>query len=468
MEPLLRNGLLPLAALVFLASFALGDGYGLLAQLAALMIGCAGVIARDARQGTLLTALACLGLNAYLFQRKIDFASGPSLCNVSDVINCDRVNMSEWSMAFGVPITLFGMAFYAGLALAVLLAGKKQAEVDRISGWFALATIPYSLFLAYISKTIGAFCVVCISIYVGNFLLLWASVRSLRQQGAGLFDGISETLRSNALITIVIVFVAGLIGGQSWFQNATRLPSVPKPEAPGVVADPGKADPAAPPADPLAMFAELYSLPGGNVALSGTEARLGPADARYTVLEYADFGCPHCAMAAQELKELLAAQSDVALLFRPFPLSAACNPLIKQYDPSENPDPSRCYAAWAADCAGKQGKYFDMSSEIFARQSDPGTFAPDGLAFLAKKLELDLPKWEQCMASPETHARIVADAQAGNDAGVEGTPTFFVKGVFGDTWIQVTRGVPALLAILEAHRDGAALPSPQPAAPTPQ
>ena len=76
----------------------------------------------------------------------------------------------------------------------------------------------------------------------------------------------------------------------------------------------------------------------------------GAADAP-VIIQYSDWKCPHCITAAP--KVLSTAQSlGAQLRFRNFPLSGACNPLVKSVALSE-----RCDLARASICAHQQGKY---------------------------------------------------------------------------------------------------------------
>lgn len=77
----------------------------------------------------------------------------------------------------------------------------------------------------------------------------------------------------------------------------------------------------------------------------------------------------------------------------------------------------------AARCAGDQGRYWEMHARIFA---DQRAVAPANLEAHAQALGLDLAKFRECLGS-ETHAAAVRqDLEEGRNAGVSGTPTFFL------------------------------------------
>jgi len=197
-----RNGLFGAAAILAAVGFFVPtEGYQLIAWLSAALLASAGVIITSARQGILATSLVCIGANGYLFSQKFEGA-GESLCNVNEVLNCDIVNSSAASEAFGIPITLLGMGFYGGLALAAMVQEERFPQLFRVNTLFALVNLVYSAWLAYQAKLLGAVCVMCITIYIGNGLLLWAGLRGLKAQGKTLFDGIEKAATSRSLLTI--------------------------------------------------------------------------------------------------------------------------------------------------------------------------------------------------------------------------------------------------------------------------
>ncbi|HTP53171.1 MAG TPA: thioredoxin domain-containing protein [Anaeromyxobacteraceae bacterium] len=81
----------------------------------------------------------------------------------------------------------------------------------------------------------------------------------------------------------------------------------------------------------------------------------GPSDAWVTLVEFADYECPFCAAAEPTLEQLLQLYpGEVRLVFKNFPLS------IHPHAPA---------AAIAAECAGEQGKFWEMHDAIFANRS---------------------------------------------------------------------------------------------------
>jgi len=186
---------------------------------------------------------------------------------------------------------------------------------------------------------------------------------------------------------------------------------------------------------------------------------LGDANAPYTIVEFADFGCPHCARASKELKALVRDVPSVQVKFRVFPLSGGCNPSMEG-----DRSPERCLAASAAECAHAQDMFWEYTSLLFANQ---GHFTPDDLSFMANQSGLDIAAFDACMNDPATLTAVRADAVAGSDAEIFGTPTMFLKGTHGDAWIEVPNGAMAIYALVHAHAQGTELLPPSPA-PSPE
>jgi protein-disulfide isomerase len=83
-------------------------------------------------------------------------------------------------------------------------------------------------------------------------------------------------------------------------------------------------------------------------------------------------------------------------------------------------------AAEAAHCAGEQGKYWEMHAKLFANQR---ALEVPALKGYAKDLKLDQAKFDKCLDSGATAAIVEESRKVGNEAGVNGTPAFFVNGI---------------------------------------
>lgn len=441
MDTLIRNVLAGLAAVSAIAALVLQsgpDGASLFAGLLAGLFACGAVIAATPRWGVLSTAALAFGANAYLFSRKLDIASGPSACNISDVLNCDVVNTSAASEMFGLPITLFGMGLYLGLALTALYRAESTPRFFQVTGLFAIASLVYSAYLAWESSKLGVFCVVCATIYVANGLLLWAALKGLAGEGRKLLDELGGAPLSTSFLTVAGTFLVVVVVGAGTWQQRTSIPG-PSLATGG--------DPAAV-AEGLAL---LYASPQGPVTLDGTEPVLGRPDAPYVVVEWADFACPHCARAAEELSQLVR-EYPVQVRFKSFPLSSTCNPSL-QFDGGNE----RCRAALAAECAHQQDRFYDLAHLIFKNQA---YLSDADLTFMANQVGLDMDRWQACMADPASMEGVVADALAGARAGVRGTPAIFLRGTHGEEFIEVAHGAAGVMRLIEAAESGTSLPPP--------
>jgi len=152
----------------------------------------------------------------------------------------------------------------------------------------------------------------------------------------------------------------------------------------------------------------------------------GKADAKVTIVEFSDFQCPFCRKFFIEtygqLKKDYIDTGKVRLVFRDFPLVSL--------------HPSAESAALAAQCANEQGTFWQFHDKIFSeqmkRESDPTTvqttitFSVDDLKTWASQIGVDNSKFNQCLDSKKYAQEVQKDTDAGTQAGVDGTPTFFI------------------------------------------
>ncbi len=138
----------------------------------------------------------------------------------------------------------------------------------------------------------------------------------------------------------------------------------------------------------------------------------GSAKAPVTIVEFSDYECPFCGRAEAVVSQVLADYRDkVRLVYRDYPLPM-------------HPDAPK--AAEAAHCAGDQGKYWEMHGKLFANQQDLTVASIKGYA---KDMGLDAGKFAACLDSGEKAKTVEAHRKAGDEAGVSGTPAFFVNGI---------------------------------------
>ena len=146
---------------------------------------------------------------------------------------------------------------------------------------------------------------------------------------------------------------------------------------------------------------------------------LGSDSAPIEITEYSDFECPFCASFATVqmpvIREQLIATGKVRWRYRDFPLPTHAY--------------SR-YAALAAQCAGEQGKFWEMHDQLFTNHQWAQTAKnPRGLfRDFVRAIGLDLDKYDACMDGQRYAGRIQASVQEGEARGVKGTPSFYVNG----------------------------------------
>ena len=91
--------------------------------------------------------------------------------------------------------------------------------------------------------------------------------------------------------------------------------------------------------------------------------------------------------------------------------------------PLEAIHPQAFKAAEATHCAGDQGKYWEMHDRLFEHQK---ALEPTDLVTHAQALGLDVGKFSQCLDTSTHAGRVRRDLGDGQQAGVTGTPSFFL------------------------------------------
>jgi len=145
---------------------------------------------------------------------------------------------------------------------------------------------------------------------------------------------------------------------------------------------------------------------------------------KHILVEYSDIQCPACKnfhdYIVQDLETTRSGQIDVTknitFVFRHFPLSDI-------HDHAQE-------AAWAAEAAGTQGKFFEYTNTLFDRQAEWEKLPDVKNHFIsvAKELKLDTDKFTKDMDSNKVKNRVERDYKNGVKFQVNATPTFYLDG----------------------------------------
>lgn len=148
---------------------------------------------------------------------------------------------------------------------------------------------------------------------------------------------------------------------------------------------------------------------------------IGNANAAVTIIEHASVVCGACAnwhtTVYPDFKKKYIDSGLVRFVFREFPTA---------------PENLAQAGFLIANCAGED-KFFENISLQFKRQKQIFAAAGDGTVkdeyiAIAKAGGLSEEQFEQCLQNPEEIERYETIVKMGLDAGVTGTPSFFVNG----------------------------------------
>lgn len=138
----------------------------------------------------------------------------------------------------------------------------------------------------------------------------------------------------------------------------------------------------------------------------------GPENAPVSIVEYGDYQCPACGAAAKVVKDVLDLYKDkVKLEYRHFPL------------------PQHGFAmsaSIAAECAGEQGKFWEMHDKLYENQKDIGD--KENLKKFASEVGVDAQKFDACFDNNGYVDKINKNKSQGEADKLSYTPTFIING----------------------------------------
>lgn len=176
------------------------------------------------------------------------------------------------------------------------------------------------------------------------------------------------------------------------------------------------------PPTPTAAPAEVVP----SIDIDEDDPVLGNRGAAVGIVEFSEFQCPFCKRFHDEtfkkIRDTYVDTGKLLYVFKDFPL--------------ETIHPEARPAALAANCAGKQGTFWEMHHALFEHQESLGETL---YGSLANDLGLDGGAFARCLSDAETASEVDKDIASGVANDVGGTPLFFVGSVTNGKLVQARR-----------------------------
>ncbi len=157
------------------------------------------------------------------------------------------------------------------------------------------------------------------------------------------------------------------------------------------------------------------------IKVTNTDHTIGRADAKVSVIEFADLQCPACKafdpIVTQVIADYIAKNASVKFTFKHFPLTA-----IHQ---------NTLLAAVGSEAAAKQGKFWEYKKVVYEKQEDWASSldAKDKIKSYLSAVGIDTTKWEKDLSDASLEDKVLSDLKEATSISLSGTPSFIINGV---------------------------------------
>ena len=360
---------------------------------------------------TLIGIGLCIELSIIFYKTNFLPNAAKSFCTVSELIDCDGVAKTSYSMALGVPNALWGLLLYCVFLMLLFVDRIQNKFKNTIFDVFknpssyitslALLSFGISMLLAFISIfKIHKICALCFCTYFVDLFIVFAA------KGKGFFiEDIKTTIKDiidgakNHFVLFIIVLI-GFISTLYYLDSSLILSPKLKKER---------------------QFKEFYQAKTNKYAVKGNI--LGKKDAKVVVDLYSDYNCPFCKVTNTMIHKI-AKEENILVNEYNFPIDLSCNNKIQV---TLGGHESSCLGAKYALAAKKQNKFWDVSNVLFYEDFKN----EENIKELLKKanIKLDYDKLDADAKSSEVKEELQKEIDKAVSLGVIGTPAFVINGI---------------------------------------
>ena len=347
-----------------------------------------------------------------------------AVCGTGSESGCDRVNTFEISKFLGLPIAFWGFLYYAVVFLLIIFYLKlKEITLIQFIFWASvLALLIDILLLIYSLIIIEAVCNLCVITYFLTIGILLSSGVILKKHQKTLFN-LDIDLKS--LISNSAVFISMVSGFILIVFIGVFILLYARASSPSIT---GKSNPDSILNEAWEAFKRQYENEPLRDFSTRHSASKGASEPILTIVEFADFLCPHCKHIGEELKHIAEKYpKSIKVVFKHYPLDQECNQNIPRKFHE-----GACQLAYISQCALKEqpAAFWNMHDMIFKFQKrilSAGSLNDSEMNTLIRSAGLNVNTIRSCVRNPQIKSQIRQDIEEGDKAGVKGTPSLYIN-----------------------------------------
>lgn len=332
-----------------------------------------------------------------------------SFCSVSNLIDCDGVAKTKYSMFFGIPLALWGMFLYALIIFLnnVDFIQKKFKNTifdvfknpKSYIATFGLLSFSISMILASVSIfKIEKICVLCFVTYFIDLFIAFVTKSKdsffIKDIKNTILDFIEGVKKYTVLFIIVLLAFCGVLAYTS--TSYVLSPKMKNEKS----------------FDEFRKMKKNPFITKGNI--------LGNPKGLIKVEVYSDFMCPFCRITNIMVSKLAHEEKEANVTHINFPLDSTCNIYVPN-----TVHPGACTLAKYALAAEKQNKYWEMTNLIFDVQPKDER----ELLYASEGIGLDIPKLINDASSQTIAKELSQQIEKAKANGIYGTPTVVIDDI---------------------------------------
>lgn len=353
----------------------------------------------------------CIELSLIFYKTNFLSFYQPSFCTVSELIDCDGVARTSYSVSMGVPNALWGLILYA-VMLMLLFVDRIQAKFKNTIfdvfknprsyiATLGLISFGISMVLAFISIfEIKKICALCFCTYFVDFLIALIA----KNKGFFVYD-IKTTIEdfvsgAKQYFTLFIIVLVAFVSALIYLDRSLIFSPKLKKER---------------------TQKEFFTAKYNKYAIKGNT--LGDKDAKVIINVYSDYNCPFCRIVNIMLHKA-AKQRKILVNEINYPLDTYCN---KKIVSTLGGHESSCIYAKYALAAQKQGYFWGVANILFDKHPQNFDILVDEIK--KAKLDIDIVQLRKDALSKEIDDIIQNDIEMVTKREINGTPAIEINGV---------------------------------------